>query len=177
MDLHGSLYYLSVWPIWVTALVFIIITFVTMMVGRDVLEGMPYQVSYSALIGDIGLFVVVLIAAGILQRQGTVVPEWLHGRAQLLVLAVSIPVGVTVFSKTFISREAEWMDFYHDVVIAPLILYLAVTLLPIIYLNGTPTEQRATIALVAIWAALVAFDIGYDRMNQRRWLRKKGVRF
>lgn len=174
----GGLYILAHTPLWVIALVLMVLLHVIPFVGRDYLEGLPYQVSYSAHVGEGGLFIVVLIAATILQRQGTMIPVWLASIPLHIILAVAvIALGALASIATLKSRSGKLVDVYHDLVIAPLFLYLAVTLLPIIYANGTSVEFLTTVCLVVVWVVLVMFDITFHRMNQRAWLMDKGVVF
>jgi hypothetical protein len=147
-----------------------------MHIGRDRIEGLGYQVAYSAKIGDAALFGVVFITATILQRGGFTLPGWLmDGSVHASIGLVSFIIGVSVCNITLASRWGHVMDVYHDVVIAPMILYFAATLLPVIYLGGTTAEKISTVCLVLLWIALVAFDVKTDRMNQRRWLTERGI--
>ena len=163
------------------------VTQVPIYVGRDIFEGLPYNVAYSSAVGDMGLAVIVLVAAVILQRNARCIFQhagfsfmpatvWPHRRKpHFLIFISSILLGVIVSFLTIHSRSGQVMDVYHDIVIAPLFLYLAVTLLPVIFMNGTKIEKRATICLILLWAGLVGFDIKYQRMNQRQWLQNHGV--
>jgi len=176
MKLIGSHYILSVLPIWATAAILFTITLAAILVGRDYFEGLPYNVAYSAVIGDAGLVIGVLIAATILQRGEPYVPEWLQsGTVHGVILLASVVLSVTICVLTLGSRSGQVMDIYHDVVIAPLILYFAITLVPVIYYNGTKAEKTALLCFIVLWAALVAFDIKYERMDQRTWLSLHGV--
>lgn len=159
-----------------------ILCFVTdgaMYLGRDIFEGLGYQVAYSAKFGDAMLFGVVFIAATIIKREEPYLRSWffwtpwlMKGWFHLLVLLGSVALGITVSVLTLASRSGQMMDVYHDVVIAPMILYFAIALLPLIYYAGTKTEKRWTICFILIWLALVVFDIKYDRMNQRQWIER-----
>jgi hypothetical protein len=176
--LIGSHYILSVLPIWVTALILFTVTQLAMLVGRDVLEGLPYQVSCSAMIGDAGFVVIVLIAAEIFHYRGLRLLIWpspstLRGHVTIIIISVMLGITVSVF--TLESRSGQAMDVYHDVVIAPMFVYLACTLLPIIWHNGTKLEKRVTVLLILLWVGLVGFDVKYQRMNQRQWLQNHGV--
>ncbi len=51
----GSHYVLSGLPIWASALLFFGVTMGVIYVARDVFEGLPYQVAYSAQFGDTAL--------------------------------------------------------------------------------------------------------------------------
>ena len=176
--LVGSIYVLALLPIWAIALILYFGTLGVIHVGRDYFEGLPYQVAYSAQFGDAALFGAVLIAAGILQTEVAYIPEWLqNGNTHLMIASGSYSLGIAVCLATLKTRSGQFMDIYHDVVIGPLILYLAITLLPIIFLNGSTTEVLATICLALFWAGLVIFDIKKQRMDQRTWLKNNGVTF
>lgn len=166
-----------VWcPLWATVLILYAITELVMHTGRDLFEGLGYQVAYSAKVGDAALFGVVFIVATILQRGNIVLPGWLmETHVHLLLVVGCCLLGYVVNRMTLESRLGQAMDTYHDLVIAPMILYFAITLLPVIWLGGTTTERAATICFVLIWVALVVYDIKSDRMNQRQWLQKHGV--
>lgn len=168
--LVGSYYVLAKLPVWAIAGILFAVTQLPIIVGRDFLEGIPYQVAYSAVIGDVCLALCVLVAAAIIQDECTHIPMWLQGKTHIMILVTSVLVGSTVCFFTLDSRSGQGMDIYHDVVIAPLFLYLAVTLLPVIYYSGTRSEKRWVVGFIAFWLVLVGFDVKYDRMNQRRWL-------
>jgi hypothetical protein len=165
-------------PLWATAIILYFSTLGVIHVGRDYFEGMPYQVSYSAAFGDVLLFGAVLISATILKREGVTIPSWFQFEdVHWLILAVCFAIGISVSINTSDIRSGQQMDTYHDVIIGPMILYFAITLIPIIALNGTRIEIFATIGFVLIWALLVVFDIKYERMDQRVWLKRLGVVF
>jgi hypothetical protein len=173
--LAGSLYVLAKLPIWATAAIFAAIG-LAILVGRDIFEGLPYNVAYSAAIGDVALTIGVLIAATILQRGGVRIPELLQkGEIHIMIAAASFGLGTIVCSATLNSRSGKAMDVFHDLVIAPLFLYLAVTLMPIILINGRKTEIIATTCSVLLWLGLVGFDAKYNRLNQRQWLQNHDV--
>jgi hypothetical protein len=173
-QLNGSHRVLSRLPIWASSIIFYAVTMGVVYVARDFFEGLPYQVAYSAQFGDAALAGAVLIAATILQRVGPL-PRWLssryfHGVAAL----VSVGLGSTWWS---LDRPAHWGDIYHHLIIAPLIIYLAITLLPVILINGRRVEKSSVLCFALFWASLVAFDLTHGRMNQREWLQAHGVSF
>ncbi len=116
----------------------------------------------------------VLVAATILQR-GEALPGWLSsGYFHVFAALISVCFGVTWWS---IDRPTHWGDIYHHLFVAPLILYLAITLLPIILTNGTKVEKLCVLCFALLWAALVVFDVTHERMSQRQWLQRHGVTF
>ncbi len=157
---------LTVSPIWMTAFVLYIGTIGVLFVLRDKCEGLYYQTSYSAQLGDGGLIVIVLMVAEIL-KQGASMPTWLQSNwyhAMAIVVAVALGL-VWVFR----GHPKEWADYYHHLVIAPLLCYFGVTLVPVIYLNGTRGEKESTILLVLFWALLCWYDATAHRLDQRNY--------
>ena len=173
---EGIHYLLAELPVWATGMILVALTQVPILIGRDILEGLPYNVAYSSAIGDVGFVIIALIAATILQRYNNLnleYPKWLRGtEMHLLFFTANATLGFCVSELTLGSRSGQMMDIYHDVVIAPTFLTLAIFLLPVIFKNGTRMEKRATVLLIFLWVSLVGFDIKYDRMNQRQWLVK-----
>ncbi|MEK7109526.1 MAG: hypothetical protein AAB919_03825 [Patescibacteria group bacterium] len=142
---------------------------------RDKLEGLGYQVSYSAKYGDALLIIAVLIAATMLQRDGVHVPGWLqNGWTQIVILVVCIGIGAVVSWATFGERSGQAADMYHDLVIGPVILFFAIMLVPIIWQNARWHEAFAVIVAAVVWMALVYVDAKYERLNQRQWLVSHG---
>lgn len=163
---------LSTFPLWGTVLILYLFTDGVMHFGRDLFEGLGYQIAYSAKFGDVALFGCVFIAATILQRGGPVLPGWMmDNNHQIAVLIVCLAAGVAVTFTTLSSRAGRIMDIYHDIVIAPLVLFFAIMLLPVIYLGGTLIEKFWTVLLIMFWVLLVVIDIKTNRMNQRRWMK------
>ena len=168
----GSHYVLAAMPIWASSLVLYGATLGVIFVVRDIFEGMPYQVAYSAQIGDALLVGAVLVAATILQR-GEVMPSWLSSWLFHLPAAlISVGLGLTWW---WLDRPAHWGDVYHHLCVAPLFMYLAITLLPVILTKGTRVEILFVTCFVLVWASLMVFDVRHERMNQRQWLQDHGV--
>lgn len=170
---------LAILPIWATVMILYLVTDGAMYLGRDIFEGLGYQVAYSAKFGDTMLFGVVFIAATIIKREEPYLRSWffwvpwlMNGWFHLLVLIGCVALGLTVSVLTLATRSGQMMDVYHDVVIAPMILYFAIALLPLTYYAGTKIEKRWTFFFILIWLVLVIFDIKYDRMNQRQWIER-----
>jgi hypothetical protein len=170
----GSHYVLSGLPIWASSLILYGVTMGVLYVVRDIFEGLPYQVAYSAQFGDTVLVGAVLVAATILQR-GEALPWWLSsGCYHVFAALIGVSVGVTWW---WIDRPTQWGDIYHHLFVAPLILYLVITLLPVILINGTRVEKICALCFALLWARLVVFDVTHARMSQRQWLQSHGVTF
>lgn len=180
-ELVGIFYLLYVLPIWATLAILILIVQLVILVGRHAFEKIPYQVAYSAIVGEGLCFpAMILIIAGILKRGGAYIPLWLNipqwlegstiGHGWLVVTCLIF--GVVICWFTLDLRWGHVMDIYHDIVVLPLVLYSAVTLLPVVFYSGTMVEWRAVLGLILLWVASFAFDVKYDRINQRRLLIK-----
>ncbi|MBU0999164.1 hypothetical protein KKG24_02550 [Patescibacteria group bacterium] len=167
----GSYYVLSVLPIWVTALILYMVTQGVLFILRDRCEGLYYNTSYSAVLGDGALVVIVLMAAEILQR-GAPWPVWGRGGFfesgffHITTLCAGILLGTVWLA---LDRPPQWGDRYHHAVIAPLLTYLSTTLVPVIFLKGTGMEITATIFLILLWVGLVVYDVRTDRLDQRNY--------
>jgi hypothetical protein len=160
-------------PLWATVLILYTITDCVMHLGRDRLEGLGYQVAYSAKFGDVALFGAVFIAVTILQRGEVALSGWMMAEDfQLATFFGCMALGFAVSFFTLKSRSGQWMDFYHDAVIAPMVLFFAIMLLPVIYLGGTVIEKFWTVSFIVFWVILVGVDIKLDRMNQRGWIKR-----
>ena len=170
----GSHYVLSRLPIWASALLFLGVTLGVIYVARDAFEGLPYKVAYSAQFGDSALAGAVLIGATVLRRHDPLPWQITSGYFHLLAAIVSVGFGIMWW---YLERPTHWGDIYHHLFVAPLILYLAITLVPVILINGTKVEKVAVFCFALFWATLVGFDIKYERMNQRQWLQNHGVKF
>jgi hypothetical protein len=118
----------------------------------DLFEGMPYQIAYYAQFGYVALAGAFLIAATILKRKEPL-PWWLSfGYVHILTAFVSVCFGVTWW---FLDRPAHWGDIYHHLFVAPLFLYMVLTLLPVILINGTKVEKFWALCFALSWATLL----------------------
>ena len=169
---------LSTTPVWALFAFLFVLTYGALFVGRHIFEGVPYQVSYSAFIGDAGLLVAVMIAATILQRGHAIIPDWLTaGWVHIEIYFVALVACTITCIMTLKSRSGKLMDVYHDAVIGPVVIYFAVTLLPVIFTNGSVSEFGSTCVSIQLWVLCVIYDICGDRMNQRCLLERLGLRF
>ena len=162
-------------PIWLTAIVLWTFTDGVIHLMRDRLEGLGYQTSFSAKFGDAGLIAATLIAATILQRDGSHVPDFVNNAmGQVAAGFIGTILGAYVTITTTGKRSGQAADIYHDLVIGPAIFFLVITLLPVIWENATTYEWFAVCFAAATWTILGIVDIVYDRMNQRQWLIRHG---
>lgn len=173
MNLVGIYALFAEIPLLVTIAILFVMTEVVIYIGRDLLEGLGYQVAYSAKFGDAALLGAVFIAVRIVQRGDMpVLPDWMMNMShQFAIWVTCIAVGGFVYTYTIDAREGREMDAYHDFVVVPMFLFFTIMLLPVIYMAGTLAEQYSTIGLLLFYFATVAFDAMTGRMNQRKWMR------
>ena len=132
---------------------------------RDKKEGLYYNTSYSAMIGDGALLSIAVSAISMLKAGGHQ-PEWLTPQLQFMAFLVSACVGLMWFLR---DRPKYPADCFHHLVIAPLLLFLLITLVPVIIKNGTWGDIITMPCFVAIWAGLVRFDAKNGRLEQRKY--------
>ncbi len=170
-NLVGGYWVLVTLPIWATAFLLYVVTLGAIFFLRDHFEGLFYNTSYSAMLGDGALLVVVLMGAEIIKRAesiSNVYGGWFH----LGALLIAIGFG---FSWWVMDRPQQWGDVYHHLVIAPIFAYFAVILLPLILGRGTKLEVGGTFCLVLLWAVLVVYDAKTKRLAQRQYMTERGI--
>jgi len=165
-------------PIWATITIFYLLTLFVVDAGREHFEGFSYNVSHTARYGDIGLLVVIIIGATILQRNPELNKFLATKNFQsfcLLVFLIIIFIMLLLEGNMRVrnvTRQA--VDKYHNVFILPLIIYLLIALIPVIYFHGTLVEKGVTEFFIVTWIALLCYDIKDGRLEQRSWLKKHG---
>lgn len=178
MKLTGIYHILAELPIWSIAAILIAITMMAIFIVGEVFRGNPYNVAYSAVIGDAGLVIGVLVASTMLQKGEVTIPGFLQSTTtQLFLFVASVMSGIIFCFVTLKSRSGQSQDIYHDAVIVPAFLFLGVTLVPVVYYNGTKIEKIVFACSVMLWVCLVIIDIRYRRMDQSSWLKRHGVAF
>jgi hypothetical protein len=165
----GSHYVLFRLHIGVSGFILLVVTIGVVFLLRNIFEGLAYQVAYSAEFGAFLLVGAVLVAARILQR-GEALSRWLiSGHFHAFAAVISVIFGVTCWS---IFRPTQWGDNYYQLYIAPLLLYLAITLLPVIAINGTRAERLCVVCFALVQIALLTFDYTHGRLSQLPWIEK-----
>jgi hypothetical protein len=97
----------------------------------------------------VGLLMVVFTAIGILKRGPIFVPlyhlrfGWFHWT----ILATAISVGTVACLSV---NENRLTEVFRDIIVDPLFVFLMLTLLPIVYANGTASDKMLT-AVVLFW--------------------------
>ncbi|KKP87388.1 MAG: hypothetical protein UR90_C0007G0026 [Parcubacteria group bacterium GW2011_GWC1_35_8] len=172
--LSGMYSFLKQFPCWLTIMMLMLLM-ASLLVGRGILDGLPYNIASSSFLGENVLFItVVLIAITVLQRPGKFgVPHWFcSSRVQVLIYLVCLGLCFLVSTHTIDLRSGRWMDVYHDLAIAPLVVFLLIILLPVIYKNGTGTENKVTLCLLLLWGSLFGLDMATGMLAQCRWLQE-----
>ncbi len=163
---------LTVTPIWLIFAVLFFLCIAIHPLGRKYFEGTAYNISISSEYGDAALIAVVLITAGIIQRQGA--PIFLE-HYQLAIVLVSIVIGILdhTVAAGWPKKPQTKMDTYHNLVVVPLLVYLVLfTGLWVNLANGTALERVATITLGVIYLVTFLIDLKTGRIEQSKYLRE-----
>jgi|SRR3989344_443338 len=157
---------LAAMPMWLVVLVALVIGVAVPFVIADQTSGLFFNYSYSGMIGDICLLVVVLIGATVIER-GAPLPGWYASMwAQAIWFVLCAAVGVMLVTVTTPWPTAAWPDRYHNAVVVPLFLFFVPLLMLAVFRNGSPTEAIVCAMLTGAWVGLVYYDFADDRMNQ-----------
>jgi hypothetical protein len=176
-NLHGSHYWMILFPYWFLAVVMIFFGWGVLFLFRNHFEGLAYDISFASVIGDTGLIGIVMIAAEIIKGQGAVPANWLRSlHFHFFCGVLAIALGIILLAK--VNREKGWLgeyaDQYHNIVIVPMLAYLLLTLLPVVFIYGSDVEKAATVFFLILWFSLVFFDFKTKRLDQQDWLRVHG---
>jgi hypothetical protein len=163
--MNGIYWLLFSLPLGATTFALYALTLGMIFILRDMKEGLFYNTSYSAMIGDGALLAVVVSAIGIL-KQGGVPPVWFTAQLQMGAFGMSIVVGMIWFLR---DRPRCPADRYHHLVIAPLLLFLLLTLVPVIIKNGTRWDNALMVCFVAVWVGTLGYDVVTNRLDQRHY--------
>lgn len=166
----GALYLLAVTPLWVTVLVLYFATIGVLWLIRERFEGLGYNVALSSQLGDVFLIGVILIAVELLQLQTRTL--LISGAAQMFLVVVAIIFGLIWW---IADRPAQWADWYHHLVVAPLFVFLLVLSALVILWNGDTMRIAVAALLLVGWAGLVVYDFETGRIDQQAWLAKQGI--
>lgn len=165
-------------PMWTIVLVFLVIGTslgLAFIIG-DRTNGIYFNTSYSSVVGDLCLSVILLIGVTVLQR-GEPLPAWmLQTGVHLGLVVLALAIGYVINTKA--PAPYAWSERYHSFVVVPFyIVMLPLMTLAIIY-GGTEVEKKAALALLVSWLALVVYDFADGRIDQRKWVAEKfGVEF
>ncbi len=148
-------------PLWVTlALVYVALGVILFL--RDSRE----RVQFSVLLGEPILLTVVLVVAYDLLQRGAYPPEWMESEmAQTCISGVCVTAGLMWWAFTLPEQRAV---VYHRIVVAPLLIYACVMLLPVIFFSDKyPDKMAEAVIAVAFWLVLVILDLKAGRFSQR----------
>lgn len=142
-------------------------------------EGLPYNISVASQQGDFVLIWAFASHVEILQRQ-TVFASWMNDLGFqwycfLAAVAFGLLYEFVVILKWGINN-ATLADTYHNLFVAPLLLYGAFITMPILVEYGTHYELAQTFFSGMIWLLTIISDSNDGRLQQPQWLAKYGIR-
>jgi len=161
---------------WVTLGVLLAVGWAIPFVIADRGTKLFYNFSYSGMIGDLCLLIVICIGITMLQR-GEALPIWFSGGVtQILWLIICIGMGAYLGS-----ADTPWpiespADRYHNMITVPVFMFLLPLMILAIKHGGDEVEWPTVWVLVLVWAALGVYDGATNRLNQpKRLSRMFGV--
>ncbi len=144
---------------------------VVLPVGRLFFEGHAYNVSLASKYGGMALIFCILIGTVVLRGQSSI-PGWFgSGSFQIALAMICVIAGVV--SNNYLNAK-EVMDIYHNMFVLPLLAYLILSTVPVVFKYGTARDKKAAVAFIVIWAAFGLYDIATGRLDQPKWLADHG---
>lgn len=174
--LLGGQWILAVSPVWLLAFVLPLLCVGIIYIGREHYEGFPYNVCYSSSVGDLALGAIVCIQATIVQQHPLMKQFWLGGFYNTSCFVLAVLLGVVWQTNSL--RTSPWnpkvtaMDTYHNVFVAPLLLFLLASGAPFLFRASTHKQFSWAMVFLAVWLVALAFDAWTDRLDQRKWLKR-----
>src|SRR3989338_2045380 len=134
--------FLTSFPEWQIFAILFFLCIGVLPIGRLLIEGMSYNISYASAYGDIALILMALIAKEVFSSD--LVAGWLSSHSyQEVTFWICACVGI-VSCVVAVKTGRGWgtfMDFYHNIIIVPLLLYTLTTAIPLIFVGGgEPTK-------------------------------------
>jgi hypothetical protein len=172
MRLEGIYQFLYVMPVSLAAMFLFLATISLIWILRDTYEGFGYNVAWSSQIGDVALIGCILVGMEVLQSEHRAPPLLAPASVQVGAVFAAIGFGMVWYK---VDRPSEWGDMYHHTVVAPIFAVLLLLTVPVVFAFGSFWQCLAVAAMLGLWAALVVIDLGAGRMDQRRWLQKRGI--
>jgi hypothetical protein len=167
----GSYRLLSASPLWLTFAVLYFLCIGVLHIGRWVFEGRAYNTSFTSEYGDVALITVVLIGMTVMKNQPMVSGVWGVLDFQVTLAGMCLIAGL---ASNYYLNAKEVMDIYHNMFVLPLLAYLILSTVPIVFKYGTTRDKKAVVAFIVIWAAFGLYDIATGRLDQRTWLHNHG---
>jgi len=168
-SLFGSHYFLSAYPLYVYALIFVF-GYLLLLIGRWVFEGKAYNVAFSASLGDAALTGFLVIAAWMIQQQKFIPTDWMENITfHYILICISTLSSIIYF---LISTPKQVMDKFHAFAIVPFFTYFILSTIPIYILYGNLMKIVIGFLLLLFWLILVIYDGKKERLDQRKWISK-----
>ena len=169
--MNGIYRLLNASPLWLTFAVLYFLCIGILHIGRWAFEGHAYNTSLASEYGDVALITVVLIGVTAMSRQSHITGVLGVLDFQVTLVGMCLIAGL---ASNFYLNATEVMDIYHNIFVLPLLAYLILTTVPVIFKYGTALEKTATVISIAVWTLPGLVDILTGRLDQRQWLHNHG---
>src|SRR4051812_32220789 len=107
-------------PEWLIFALLYVVCIAVLPFGRWIFEGKAYNVSFTSQYGDVAIFLSLLISVEILKQLPAAMPSTSSLTSFLI---ISVLGGIFMTAMEWSKPKIEVMDFYHAVVIVPLLLF------------------------------------------------------
>lgn len=173
--MHGLFYWLTLLPVTGTFAVLVVVCLGLTMEIRERTEGTSYTASKSSFPGIPILIGCALMAVPIIQRgvhiSHRLSDGWYHFVCFLLAICWAVVAQILATKQSRWTPKVTAADTYHNVVAAPLQLFLLLALTPVVWMYGSTREVLTMVLLFAVWLGLLAYDWATGRLDQRKWMR------
>ena len=164
---------LAAMPIWEVVFIGLVVGYALPFLIADRTVGLFFNYSYSGMLGDIGLFTVILVGIEVV-RQGLPLPAWFSSiLPQTAWLVLCVAAGIFVVVTNIVWPTDTLPNRYHNGVVAPLFLFFAPLMLLATFSNGSRFEIVVSVLLVAVWVSLVIYDYRSGRIKQNERLARE----
>jgi hypothetical protein len=133
---------------------------------RGKLEGWEYNNSRASEWGDRGFALAIAIGTTVLRETHAIPPIIMQKVAFWGGAAIAVGIIWQVVVVRKYKRFGTITDFYHNIIVVPLIIFLLVTTVPITFMFGSIFWKVITAAMGPLWLGLLLFDRQDGRLQQ-----------
>lgn len=173
--LFGIHWLLANVPVSITGFVLFVLCVGVLHIGRQVHEGLSYNISFASEIGDPAIIFAILVVPEILRRPEGVL-EWMEKDSAFFMLPLIASIAFSAFYDLETRNPSRTvMDAFHNRIIAPVLFYLLITSVPVVWVHGSKVEMSIFFGLFFVWVVCMAYDYADGRLRQVKWMADHGI--
>lgn len=156
---------------WVLGIVLYFFAVPFIWLGRKIIEGKGYNVSYASNWGALSLIAMIGMGVTLLQHKPVIIPNMFGDTMGQVALLATLVLGMALLTLIdYMINTKQLMDIYHNLVVVPVLGTLVLLLGQVIWLNGSGAQIIIAAACILAWAMFLIVDIIDGRLNQREYL-------